>query len=334
VPAPTLAVLSEVTTGRPLLTLPQPDTAGEVPAFAPDGRTLVTTTFREERVGDGFRYDNALRLWELATGKERLTISCTAPRPFSHVTFAPDGRTLATARGDRATQLWDVGTGKELLRRTAPQAPISCLGFAPDARSLATGHADGTILVWDLTGAGEAKAGPAGQPDARQLERWWADLASDDARRAHAAIRDLGAVPEQAVRLFRNRLRPVAEGPPDRLRRLIADLDSPEFERREAAAKQLTALGERAGPALRAALKAGPSAEQGRRIRRLLDALDGAPAGEAVRPLRAVEVLERTGGGEARAVLEALAAGVPEARLTREAQASLQRLARRPAARP
>jgi RNA polymerase sigma factor (sigma-70 family) len=334
VPAPTLAVLSEVATGRHLLTLPQPDTAGEVSAFAPDGRTLVTATFREERVGDGFRYDNALHLWELATGKERLTISCTAPRPFSHVAFAPDGRTLATAHGDGAIQLWDVDTGEELLRRTAAQAPVSCLAFAPDARSLATGHADGSILVWGLTGAGKATAGPARQPDARQLERWWADLAGDDARRAHAAIRDLAAVPEPAVRLFRDRLRPVAEGPSDRLRGLIADLDRPEFERREAAAKQLTALGERAGPALREALHAGPSAEQRRRIRRLLDALDGAPSGEAVRPLRAVEVLERLGSGEARAVLETLATGVPGARLTRDAQASLKRLARRPATRP
>ena len=41
---------------------------------------------------------------------------------------------------------------------------------------------------------------------------------------------------------------------------------------------------------------------------------------------RAVEVLERVETEEARRVLEAMAKGVPEARLTREAKAALSRL--------
>ena len=40
-------------------------------------------------------------------------------------------------------------------------------------------------------------------------------------------------------------------------------------------------------------------------------------------------VLERIGSPDARRVLEALAKGVPEARLTREAKAALERLVRR-----
>jgi hypothetical protein len=44
--------------------------------------------------------------------------------------------------------------------------------------------------------------------------------------------------------------------------------------------------------------------------------------------LRAVQVLERIGSPEARQILEALAKGAPGARETREAQASLSRLAR------
>jgi hypothetical protein len=50
--------------------------------------------------------------------------------------------------------------------------------------------------------------------------------------------------------------------------------------------------------------------------------------------LRAVEVLERIGNAEARRVLEALAKGAPEARLTREARTSLERLLGRTAAAP
>ena len=52
---------------------------------------------------------------------------------------------------------------------------------------------------------------------------------------------------------------------------------------------------------------------------------------DELRALRAVEVLEHVGTPEARQVLEGLTQGAPEARLTQEAKASLERLARRPA---
>jgi hypothetical protein len=73
-----------------------------------------------------------------------------------------------------------------------------------------------------------------------------------------------------------------------------------------------------------------PSAEARRRVEELLARLkQGEPTGEALRAIRAVEVLEHIGGPEARAVLEALAKGAPEAHLTRDAKPSLERLAKR-----
>jgi hypothetical protein len=81
---------------------------------------------------------------------------------------------------------------------------------------------------------------------------------------------------------------------------------------------------------LRAALKASPSAEQKKRIGEILDSLNCEPSGTALRQLRAVEVLELIGNDAARELLGALAKGESEARLTREAQATLERLARRP----
>jgi RNA polymerase sigma factor (sigma-70 family) len=316
------AELYEVTTGERRLTIPLPDLSGEVQAFAPDGRTLVMLTFRSEKVGDEWRRHNTLHLWELATGKERLTIPCATPDRLDRVAISPDNRTLAMASDDRTIQLWDLGTGQELLRRETPDAPARCLAFAPDGRLLASGHADGTVLVWDLAGAREARAG--GKPDAAQVQRWWADLAGADARKAHAAIHALRAAPESALRLCRDGLRPVAEAPADKVRQLVADSDSDEFARREAAAKGLAALGEAAIPALRAALKGQLSAQQRRSIEEVLTSLT--TAGGPVWHLRAVEVLELIGNDEARRVLGTLAKGVSEARLTQEAQASLRRL--------
>jgi hypothetical protein len=116
---------------------------------------------------------------------------------------------------------------------------------------------------------------------------------------------------------------------PERVRRLLADLEDEEFAAREKATEELQALGERIEPALRKALADGPSAETARRLGQILDPLGrwGLGAGE-LRAARAAEALELIGTAAARDVLRNLAQGAPDARLTREARASLERSAR------
>ena len=53
------------------------------------------------------------------------------------------------------------------------------------------------------------------------------------------------------------------------------------------------------------------------------------PTAERLQAIRTIEILEQIGTPEAQHVLRSLAQGAPEARLTREAKASLNRLARR-----
>ena len=62
-----------------------------------------------------------------------------------------------------------------------------------------------------------------------------------------------------------------------------------------------------------------------------MNKLEGPVTGESLRRLRAVEMLERAGTPQAQEALQALARGIPGARLTHEAKASLDRLANRPA---
>jgi RNA polymerase sigma factor (sigma-70 family) len=317
---PAKVEVEDVATGKRLLSFLHPDYLGVAWALSPDGRTVVTTTGTPP---DGPAGSDALHLWELATGQERLTVR-GAPSRFEQIAFAPDGRTLATARADRTIQLWDVATGKELLRRGGPSAPVRCLAFAADGRALASGHADGGILIWDVASA-LRRDKPAGRPDAKRLAQWWDDLAGEGSK-AHAAVWGLSTAPREATALLRERLRPA---PPagDEVRRLIADLDAADFRRREAASARLAQLGEQAEEALQEARKRSASVEQRRRIDLLLAAPGLVRSPELRRQVRAVEVLERVGGAEARRVLEALARGAPEARLTQEAKTALGRLA-------
>jgi RNA polymerase sigma factor (sigma-70 family) len=340
-PPRTAVVVREVATGRQLLTLPQPDQFGSVIALTPDSQTVLTTTFapapdsRPDAEGKmPWRPDtqgpSTVRLWELATGKQRLAI--IGPRgghdhAFSRLAVAPDGRTLATVRADRIIQLWDLATGHELLRRTGHDTRVDGLAFSPDGKRLATGHQDSTILVWDVSAAYERRLRPR-PAEARELETWWRDLAGD-APAAHRAIWSLADVPSQAVPFLRDQLRPAVALPADELQRLVQDLDSPRFPRREEASRRLAEFGEEAEPTLREARANKPSAEARQRIERILAGprLVGSP--DLLRSLRALQILEAIGEMPARRLLGRLAEGAPASPVTREARAALDRLAHR-----
>jgi hypothetical protein len=156
-----------------------------------------------------------------------------------------------------------------------------------------------------------------------ELAALWADLAADPPT-AYQAIGRLAAAPKEAALFLGERVRPTA--PPDagRVARLLADLDNDSFDERERATTELRRLGDLAEPALRQLLKGAPAAEGRRRAQEILADLDSdVVPREQLRELRAAETLEWAGATE---VLRKLAAGMPEARLTREARAALVRL--------
>jgi hypothetical protein len=135
--------------------------------------------------------------------------------------------------------------------------------------------------------------------------------------------------PQQAVPFLREKLSPVTVEETRRITRRVADLDSDRFADREDASRELLRLGLAAQPALRRVLEGRPSLEVRKRVERLLRDLETRPHPEALRPLRALVVLEAVGTPEARQVLQTLAEGAPDAHWTEEARAALERLRRR-----
>jgi hypothetical protein len=201
---------------------------------------------------------------------------------------------------------------------------VTALAFAA-GRLLSVG-ADGTAIVWDATGLKPEKA-TAEKVDA---EAAWAGLDAPNPAKAYETVTRLMEAPEAAVGLLRERLKPATGTDAKQIEQLIGQLNDDDFTVREKASEELAKLGALAEKALRAAAKDPASAESARRVAELLKKLDaGAASGGALRETRALEVLEAVGTPEARKVLEGLAKGAPDAALTREARASLERLARR-----
>jgi HEAT repeat protein len=131
------------------------------------------------------------------------------------------------------------------------------------------------------------------------------------------------------VELLRRRLRPAAPAEAARLAAWLTDLEGDSPATRERAARELEKLAELAGPALKKFLDGDPSPEARKRAELLLERLAGpATRPELVRALRSVELLERIGKEEARAVLATLARGAAGARLTWAARDALERFGR------
>jgi RNA polymerase sigma factor (sigma-70 family) len=300
-------------TGRELVKLPGPSSPLCL-ALSADGRALAVTG-----------WDGWARLWEVASGQELMHAENVGH--VNAVAIAPDGRSVAAGSEftDGVIHLLDTRTGQPLAQLRGHGSYVGALAYAPDGQSLASGQRDTTALIWDV----RPSLGRLGPLPAGDLESLWAALAGADARKARDAVRALAATPG-AVPFLKERLRPAERVAPDRLRRLIAELDSPRFASRESAAKELAAVWPEAEPALREALKGGLTLEARRRTEALLANPPpiGVVAGDTLRRMRAVEVLEAVGSPEAVAVLTALAGGAPAARETAEARAASERLAR------
>ncbi|HZU38381.1 MAG TPA: hypothetical protein VFA18_20820 [Gemmataceae bacterium] len=288
------------------------------PILNPDGsRVLLTDT------------SGKVVMWDTGTGKQLYEVA-GPPGPWGPRCFSADGKWLALASGSPYTErgridLRDARTGKLLKHWLGNQGDIACLAFSEDGKYLASGSSDTSVLIWDVTGKG--RDGPAAPPGRKALDQLWTDLASEDADRAAVAVERLSNSPAVALRLLRDRFKPVVQPNPAMVARWIAEIDDGRFAVHERATRELRSRIKILAPALRQMLAGPLSPEARRRVEDLLDwTAHWTP--EQLRAARATQVLEAIGDADAKAILRAVAGGAPQAQPTLEAKAALQRLNR------
>jgi WD40 repeat protein len=268
-----------------------------------------------------------VNLYDIPTSRNLCQI-VTGPADFS---FSPDGK-FVLAVGQDHLSLWEIATAKRVYRLQAP-APFSAatgvqfstyVTFTPDGKSVATGLKDSTILLWDVA-PGIRRAGPAKEISDQALEKFWCDLAGENAGKAYEAIWTLADSLASAIPFFKKHLKPAGDNATN-IEKLVTNLGSDQFKVRNSAFLKLNKMDIEIEPVLRRA-----HAKATEEFRRRLDMLLARPSAivhgsEVLRGYRAIQILEYAGTPEARQLLQTLSQGAPAARLTMEAKASLERL--------
>jgi len=311
--------LWDVATAKPLRKI-DPGTRGVAcMSFAPDGRSVASGN-----------YDGTVSLWEVTSGKERLNFKGGPQGGISVITYSPDGRTLLVSGTDNLVHLFSASSGKEMSHVQGHDGGVVALALAADNRTLISGGVDTTALVYDLSTMTRAEKLQPVDMDADRVEALWKDLASEDAKKAYQAIQAL-ANAKQATQSLQQRIKPIEAPDPKRVAQLIEDLEGEKpFAARQRATEELEKLGELAADALKKVLDDKPGLEMQMRIERLLERLvtGQAPPPDRLRAHRVLEILERVGSEDARTVVTDVAKGAAGARLTRDAQDSLNRMAK------
>jgi WD40 repeat protein len=130
-------------------------------AFSHDGRLLATASGNsDKRYVAKEAFDNSVRVWDVATGKE-LKAMRGHDGEVHAVVWSNDDSKLFSGGTDGQVRVWDAKTGAAVTSFRAHAKMINALSLSADGRRLATASRDCTASVWDAATGALVNAIPA-----------------------------------------------------------------------------------------------------------------------------------------------------------------------------
>lgn len=348
--------LWETSTGHKLSSFDLPAIAGGNPGERPKFDKLVGISPNGRLIATCNPETFTISLWEHVSGKARWHLPMPAGcKSIPTVAFSPDSSRLATGcsigpQEKKSIHVWDLTTGQECQcfhgHRSGSKGDPPNIVFSPDGRRLASAGLDYTVLIWGVKQTPSLEK--ASQPlDQKELQVLKSALGCLDAVTAYRAIGKLRQVPDQAVSLAAECLRPQIPSPQtERIARevnlLIGELDSNDFQSRmEALEKLRKTLSTEDEPIAQSMLsqtllEGKLSVEVRKSVTKLLAELTderklgGVKTLELLRMFRAIELLESIHNKSAREVLQKVVTASPRPEVGQEAETALKRLSRTP----
>jgi RNA polymerase sigma factor (sigma-70 family) len=126
-------------------------------SLSADGKRVAVNGWTRDGAKPGSRL--AARVFDLATGKDLLTVELLPLEGINALTLTPDGKLLFTLDRKGRLRVTEVDTGAELLRQQFPGDVMAALAMSPDGSTVAVGSGPNThkILVWRWQAAEEPR---------------------------------------------------------------------------------------------------------------------------------------------------------------------------------
>jgi len=121
--------------------------------------------------------DNTIKVWDLATGDELMTLRGHESR-MQALAISADGKRIASCGDDRMIKLYDARSGTEVTTLRGHRGSVLTIAFSPDGKKVVSGSFDKTVKLWDaetgteidtLDGHQDSLASVAFSPDGKRI---------------------------------------------------------------------------------------------------------------------------------------------------------------------